>query len=459
MAKKKAGEDRPASPQYQPEMPYAGRFAPERDTPPFVIPDWGKSAGNKASEEVSMKPQPPGELHAKSQDVHSPLHWMTVRSNDLIDDKLFGNIYRLATVWSADDSVRRSVVADELPEMGLRAKAAFLAGGGQADTARLFVSVLLHAMEHPSFSAYYRGVDEITVTTLFHAICEALLNLAPEATAAIPQLIEALDGGDYAVQATVAYVLGHFGPAAREAGPALIRLTRSDKPKVGHNAQHALHAIFDDFIESYNLNEVYEINKFLELVERYLGLSPTPHDSPLPPAPDSERQTPAAALKSLAATWPEDTAKRAAALAEAHYAYRQELANQLEPIINARIKQAIESGTSYDQKKEIVKSLNEELRLCGLAVACEVRNDAGILEAVHPGFLVARTARNEAGRIGVDYQEADGKYKRLGLTSDTASIKLMPVPSRHDHELEGPAAGTFAERLAVERSTQSSNRR
>lgn len=155
------------------------------------------------------------------------------------------------------------------------------------------------------------------------------------------------------------------------------------------------------------------------------------------------------ALRSVTDGLPDDAEQRATALTAAHLAYRQELAIQLEPVINVRIKQAIEGGSSYEEKKELIKSLNEELRLYGLAVRCEIPGDKGSV-AVHPGYFTADSARREGGRLRVEYWES-GRPKRLGLTGEPA-IHLMPAPSHHSRQLTDPDAGSFVDRTTAHRS-------
>lgn len=186
---------------------------------------------------------------------------------------------------------------------------------------------------------------------------------------------------------------------------------------------------------------------FTNRLEGYSRLEEPEKETPSPPP--AGQQTPAAALRSLAASWPADVNRRAAALAAAHLAYREAYAEQLEPVVNARIRQAIEGGTSYDQKRQIAKSINEDLRLGGLSVRCEVSDGTG-QSVDHPGLLVADTSRQDAGRFRVEYQDADGKNKRLGLLSGPDFIKLMPSPSRQNRELSQTPHGTFVERFGTQ---------
>ena len=178
-------------------------------------------------------------------------------------------------------------------------------------------------------------------------------------------------------------------------------------------------------------------------------LSPTP--------PPAEQLTPAVALRLLAAGWPDDVERRAAALAAAHLAYREAYAEQLEPVVNARIRQAIEGGTSYDQKKEVVKSLNEYLRQGGLAIRCEAQDASGD-PSTYPGIFVIGTARHEGGRFRVEYQDAKGNKKAFGV-SPSSPVKLMVAPSRQDRQLSGPDTSAFAERLTSERTDRTGNDR
>ena len=143
---------------------------------------------------------------------------------------------------------------------------------------------------------------------------------------------------------------------------------------------------------------------------------PSPSESP----PGNERSD---HFDALSATVPEGVKEQAVKLARSHYDYRVQYASQLEPIVNARIRHAIDSGTSYEYKKELIKSLNEELRLGGLAIRCEVADQTGNV-SIYPGIFVIGTARHGGGRFRVEYQDAGGKTT-VGLPDESASVKLM----------------------------------
>ena len=166
----------------------------------------------------------------------------------------------------------------------------------------------------------------------------------------------------------------------------------------------------------------------------------------------------ATALRSAAAKWPEFVGQRAEALAVEHLAYRKEYAAQLGPIIDAQIKQAIRDVSDYEMKKELIKSINEQMRLGGVAIRFEVKNKAGEILAVQPAYLVIGSSRDGTGRFRLESQ-AEGEKQSYGLTEESPPVTLMPVPAQHSVQLDGPVSESFAGRVTASRPMQASKLR
>ena len=169
----------------------------------------------------------------------------------------------------------------------------------------------------------------------------------------------------------------------------------------------------------------------------------------LPPIPKQEEM-----IRQTFADLPEGMDRRAAVLDAIHLAYRRAYAEQLEPIVTARIKHSIESGTSQEAKRNLVKELNEELRHGGLAIRCEAQDDSGQV-TINPGIFVAASARHESGRFVVEYPDDHGRTKRYGVNGETP-IRLMPAPAQHARQLADPDAASFAAKFASKRTEGSS---
>lgn len=170
-----------------------------------------------------------------------------------------------------------------------------------------------------------------------------------------------------------------------------------------------LNSIFHD--ENYRLdldsiNNYKNYNDFINVIGFREALTEPLTDSPSPPASDSERQAPAAALISLAAHLPFEYDRRAPALAEASHEFRKALAAQLAPSMNAKA-QSMPYG-KYEQKQKIADWVNAELERYGLAVACP--------KTGYPGRLVADIGNDpETGRFQI---QAFPQGKRVRSSSD-----------------------------------------
>lgn len=122
-------------------------------------------------------------------------------------------------------------------------------------------------------------------------------------------------------------------------------------------------------------------------------------------------------LKLLFATLPSDYAERRSILAESHRVFREELVAALEPAINAHIKTLPQQ--TYDDKKELSKWVNAELRQFGLSIRDPKSGNCCLLRG--------NTATDlHSGRFMLDYTDNLGK-RHYPLTSVAIpQLTLMP---------------------------------
>lgn len=197
----------------------------------------------------------------------------------------------------------------------------------------------------------------------------------------IPELIAALKDHLDGVRACAASALGRFGPAAREAGEALFDVVKEGSGEAKYAAEDALISIFN-YVNNNNEDRrrfstacamhctasFQELVKFLR--ERNLLRDPAP-DNPLPPQdPKTVSGTgpehPGAAVTAAPETAPYQELARSAR--ERTHAFRQQLAAELAPALNAHIRTM--PHEALEQKKELARWVNDQLRPLGLAVRC-----------------------------------------------------------------------------------------
>lgn len=133
-------------------------------------------------------------------------------------------------------------------------------------------------------------------------------------------------------------------------------------------------------------------------------------EQPLPPS-SARPQTPAEVLRSLAASLPQVYEQRAAALADMNHAFRQELANQLAPALNAKI-QDIPHET-LEQKEELCRWLSTQIEPLGIAV-----------KDPKTGFP-AELKADVGDRIGIGRFQF--RYRKEGKTVRSQSLNALPV--------------------------------
>lgn len=120
---------------------------------------------------------------------------------------------------------------------------------------------------------------------------------------------------------------------------------------------------------------------------------------------------------------PEDFEGRKAALTAVNAAFRQELANQFAPALNAKA-QAMPHG-SYEEKKALARWVNEELRRFDLAIKCPKTGEPSIL-TVDPGH------HPEIGRFSIEHKTPDGKRHRSLTSPALPELELTEAPPRRE---------------------------
>jgi hypothetical protein len=296
------------------------------------------------------------------------------------------------------------------------------------------------------------GNRDVAVDAIRH-----LADQGPEAAYAVHSLIHLFRGGDGELRIEIIDALIRIGPAARQAGPVLFDALKGTDKALRRNAANAFRELFG--IQNIDYNQILGYDDYDSFITSHPPAYPLPEIPPEPLTPSQPRDAAtAAALRSAAANWPEDVGQRAEALAAEHLAYREEYAVQLGPIIEEQIKQAIRDGADSGQKKDLIKAINEKLRLGGVAIRFEVRNQSSDLTAELPGYLVIGTSRDGKGRFRVETQ-AEGERQSYGLTEESSPITLMPAPAQHNVQLDGPGAESHAGRVKSHRSTQAISQR
>ncbi|MGD9790596.1 MAG: hypothetical protein AB7Q00_12655 [Phycisphaerales bacterium] len=123
------------------------------------------------------------------------------------------------------------------------------------------------------------------------------------------------------------------------------------------------------------------------------------------------------ALESAVSSLPNDYENRRNALVEIHDLVRERLAKSLEPALNAEA--ANRAHSTYEEKKDLAKWINAELRRMGLAIKDPKMNI--------PVLLVGNTGANPAkGRFVLDRRTDDGKRIQSTASVELPRLELMP---------------------------------
>lgn len=115
--------------------------------------------------------------------------------------------------------------------------------------------------------------------------------------------------------------------------------------------------------------------------------------------------------------------QQANVLEEQLHRFRQSLAQELAPTLNARM-QATPHGT-YEEKKDLAKWVNEELRRFDLAIKCPKTGQPSIL-------LVGTGNHPEIGRFEIEHRNSEGKRVRAVCTPKLLDIELMEANPRRE---------------------------
>jgi carbon storage regulator len=159
---------------------------------------------------------------------------------------------------------------------------------------------------------------------------------------------------------------------------------------------------------------------FIKIINAYL-LRDNKHPDTRKPVPPKEEY-----VKALFADLPDGYDDRAKELAAVNAAIRRELAEKLAPALKAKM-QAMPHGT-YDQKVELVREVNAELRQLDLAIKHPKTGQAAILKANtgnHP----------KIGSFELGSKDPEGGRKTF-TTPDLATLldklELMDAPARRE---------------------------
>ena len=154
---------------------------------------------------------------------------------------------------------------------------------------------------------------------------------------------------------------------------------------------------------------------------------PRPDDASRNEPAGLDPRPPAENLHRLAASLPADYPRRSETLAAMTTAYREELAAQLAPALNAHIR-AMPHET-YEEKKVLAKWVNDELRRFDLAINCPKTGQPSIL-------LVGSGNHPEIGRFMIEHKTPEGKRVRPVNTPELPQLELMEANPRREALLE-----------------------
>lgn len=358
MAKKQPGRGKPQAGPPNRLMPEAEKPAPEQDTAPLVHLNWNWERPTSAKEprDIYAKPESYGEPHTRLvEEVPASVRRMLRPQPAPLAD----------AEWTLRDGRGISEVLADLRHGEWPVRAAAL----HSLCRLLDEAVAVRPTILPVLAEMLASSD---LDQLLSA-ATILQKLGPVAAPLVPVAIQVFDSDDEFVRLNVfdplATALGRMGPAAREAGPTLFRIYKGDNYQPNQlAAQLALLRIHGLSEDDKRLYEILGYSKNYQSFVNELNRRGHLAESKDIPPPERGQIMPADALKSLAASLPGEYEWRAPALAKANHEYRQELAAQLTPALNARV-QAMPQGT-LDQKKAICDFVAAELEPLGLAVQC-----------------------------------------------------------------------------------------
>lgn len=278
---------------------------------------------------------------------------------------------------------------------------------------------------------------ELVASTDTAVALEAIRNLGllgPLADKAVSKLGGALGTGNDERTLASLSTLRAIGPAAQEAGPLIFQVVKRGKRKLPIVAAHALKAIFD--LLHVDIKAIINYDDYQSFLKHCTASSPLTDILD----PDAPKRPKFLADILSAGSQPGGYLVLAKALEESSHAFRSELASRLEPALKDHV-QAMPHDT-YDEKKTLVKWVNDELRRFDLAIKSPKTGRAA--------SLVVKTGNDpEAGIFQVRGSDDSGKeqtFSTPNLSLLLEQVQFVESPPRREslaewHSKSGPKGG------------------
>ncbi len=295
---------------------------------------------------------------------------------------------------------------------------------------------LLKAVSAEASSSILTLANNADANARVEAVKE-LAKLPDRSKGVIGSLIFALDDESLIVRCTAAKALGSIGPAAHEAAPILFDLIKESGPPTGDAPGRAT-IYCESLIDLLNIDikpyKMYRLLRksqdFVALAEelRIQGIGVIPKGEPTPPNTKTATEVRRELLDALSATVPKDASyeEQIAHREALKHAFNQKLAVDHGDSLKAELRRR--PHETYQDKKELVKWVNSELRRLGLAFKSPKTGQAATFVARHgnhPGI----------GKFQIVSVEPDGSEKTFNtpdLDTLLSSLELMDAPSRRE---------------------------
>jgi hypothetical protein len=230
----------------------------------------------------------------------------------------------------------------------------------------------------------------------------------------VPALVGLVGNPDSVISRGTLRIFGKLGPAAGRAGEEIFQLVKKDGPE-SKEAVDALRSILK--LVNIDKNTIIGYDDYQSFL-KHLSAS-----NRLPETPEDEKRPEFLAAILGAAPKGAGYAELAQNLEGLNHDFRREMAARLEPALNAHV-QAMPHDT-YDEKRILVKWVNDELRRFDLAVKCPKTGSSGLLHA-DPGN------HPEIGRFQIEIKGDDGKRRRTVNSPELFHLELMNAPPRRE---------------------------